>query len=151
MSHDRRLSGVLHGLLHMGEADGPLTSKELARAMNTNAVVVRRVFAHLRDMGIVRSEKGHGGGWRITRDLESVTLGDVYAALGAPQLFTIRHKREAPECLMEQAVNAALGDALGEAEALLLANMNSVSLASLADDFHQRLAETGLSEQSLHG
>ena len=42
MRRDSRLSGVLHVLLHMAEQNGPVTSEVLARAMDTNPVVIRR-------------------------------------------------------------------------------------------------------------
>ena len=140
MNRDSRLSGVLHVLLHMAEYDGPVTSEVLARAMATNPVVIRRTMAGLKAQGYVRSEKGHGGGWRLDCDLTAVTLGDVYAALGSPSLFAIGNRNEAPECLVEQAVNAALDEALAEAEAVLLASLGGVTLAALSADFHQRLA-----------
>lgn len=140
MKRDSRLSGVLHVLLHMAEQDGPVTSEVLARAMGTNPVVIRRVMAGLREAGYVRSEKGHGGGWRIARDLGAITLRDVYDALGEPTLLAIGNRNSAPDCLVEQAVNAALDDAFREAEAILLARLGEVTLKALSDDFHQRLA-----------
>lgn len=144
MKRDSRLSGVLHGLIHMAEAEQPVTSADLAAAMHTNPVVVRRVMAGLREAGLVCSAKGHGGGWTLARALTAVTLRDVYAALGAPAPFALGHRRAAPTCLVEQAVNAALDRALGDAEALLLARMGDVTLAALADDYHGRLAALGL-------
>ena len=140
MIRDTRLSGVLHVLLHMAEADGPATSEALARAMRTNPVVIRRIMGGLRDQGLVRSAKGHGGGWTLARDLGEVTLADIYAALGRPPLFAIGHRSDAPECLVEQVVNAALGDTLAEAEALILGSFGTVTLAALSADFHARLA-----------
>lgn len=140
MNRDSRLSGVLHVLLHMAEHDGPVTSEVLARAMATNPVVIRRTMAGLKAQGYVRSEKGHGGGWRLDCDLKAVTLGDVYAALGSPSLFAIGNRNETPDCLVEQAVNAALDGALAEAEAVLLASLGGVTLAALSADFHTRLA-----------
>lgn len=139
MRRDGRLSGVLHVLLHMAEQDGPVTSEVLARAMGTNAVVVRRTMAGLREQGFVRSEKGHGGGWTLARPLDGITLRDIYDALGRPSLFAIGHRTEAPGCLVEQAVNAALDRSLDEAETLLLARFGEVSLAMLSADFHARL------------
>ncbi|WP_027133377.1 Rrf2 family transcriptional regulator [Geminicoccus roseus] len=137
---DSRLSAVLHALLHMAQQDEPMTSEALARCMGTHAVVVRRTMAGLREMGLVRSEKGHGGGWRLACDLEAVTLRDIYAALGAPRVFAIGHKTEQPACLVEQAVNDALGDALRKAEELLVQRLGEVTLATLSADFHRRLA-----------
>lgn len=143
MRRDSRLSGVLHVLLHMAEQPAPQTSETLARAMNTNPVVVRRVMAGLREQGLVNSEKGHGGGWRIAVALETVTLRDIYQALGQPEILAMGNRTEAPGCLVEQAVNAALGQAFDEAEALLLHRFGEVTLAQLSADFHARLAERG--------
>jgi DNA-binding IscR family transcriptional regulator len=139
MRRDSRLSGVLHVLMHMAEHKGPVTSEVLAKAMNTNPVVVRRIMAGLRDDGYVRSEKGHGGGWVLARDLSKITLRDIYDALGCPSLFAMGNRTEAPGCLVEQAVNAALDNAFHDAEALLLSRLGGVSLAMLSADFHARL------------
>ena len=143
MKRDSRLSGVLHVLLHMAEQNGPVTSDVLAKAMDTNPVVIRRIMAGLRDEGYVQSEKGHGGGWTLACNLSDVTLRDVYAALGSPSLLAIGNRTEAPGCLVEQAVNAALNQAFQNAEALLLARLGEVTLAALSADFHKRLVARG--------
>jgi DNA-binding IscR family transcriptional regulator len=140
MIRDSRLSGILHVLLHMAEQPGPVTSEALAAMMKTNPVVIRRIMAGLRAQGYVRSERGHGGGWTIARDLATITLRDIYEGIGAPPLFAIGNRHDAPACAVEQAVNAALDTSLGEAEALLLASLGEVTLARLSADFHRRLA-----------
>ena len=139
MRRDSRLSGVLHVLLHMAEQKEPVTSEALAKAMDTNAVVIRRIMAGLRDHGHVRSEKGHGGGWTLARDLATISLRDVYEALGQPSLFALGNRTESPGCLVEQAVNAALDQAFEDAEALLLSRLGNVTLAMLSADFKKRL------------
>jgi DNA-binding IscR family transcriptional regulator len=143
MKRDSRLSGVLHVLLHMAEVGAPVTSDAMARAMQTNPVVIRRIMAGLRDRRFVRSEKGHGGGWTIARDLDAITLRDVYEALGEPRLFALGNRTDGPACLVEQAVNAALDDAFRDAEALLLARFGAVTLAQISADFHARMVESG--------
>lgn len=152
MKKDSRLSGVLHCLLHMAEQDAPATSEALAAAMHTNPVVVRRLMAGLRDAGFVGSAKGHGGGWVLSCPLEQVTLRDIHEAVGAPSLLAVGHREEQPGCLVEQAVNAALGDAYARAEALLLERLGGVTLAALSRDFHRRLVLRGLTQQeNVHG
>lgn len=141
MKRDSRLSGVLHVLLHMAEAGTPRTSEALAGMMQTNPVVIRRILGGLRDQGLVSSEKGHGGGWRLVCDLEEVTLYDIHVALGKPALLALGHRTEMPGCLVEQAVNAALGDAFVSAEQQLLERFRGVTLAELSRDFHQGLAD----------
>jgi len=127
----------------MAEAGGPVTSEVLAKAMGTNPVVVRRELAGLREAGLVRSEKGHGGGWTLARPLSDITLGDVYRALGSPAPLALGHRAESPGCLVEQAVNAALSDAFAETEAMLVARLDGVTLAALAEDFRTRLKTSG--------
>lgn len=147
MKRDGRLSGVLHCLLHMAELGEPATSEWLARAMQTNPVVIRRLMGGLRDAGFVASAKGHGGGWVLSCRLEDITLRDVHEAVGAPELLAVGHREESPGCLVEQAVNAALATAYEAAEALLLERLGTVTLAVLSRDFHRRLVASG---RSLH-
>ncbi|MBQ1767202.1 MAG: Rrf2 family transcriptional regulator [Aquincola sp.] len=143
MKRDSRLSGVLHCLLHMAELQQPATSEWLARAMQTNPVVIRRLMAGLRDAGLVASAKGHGGGWVLSCPLDRITLRDIHEAVGAPALLAVGHREESPGCLVEQAVNAALDDAYRQAEALLLKRLSGITLAALSRDFHQRLQASG--------
>ncbi|MBU0555831.1 MAG: Rrf2 family transcriptional regulator [Alphaproteobacteria bacterium] len=134
-----KLSGVLHVLLHMAEQQAPVTSEKLARIMQTNAVVIRRVMAGLRDAGYVRSEKGHGGGWSMACDPATVTLLDIYRAIGSPPLFAIGNRSDNPDCAVERAVNEALDGPLRQAEALLIDSYATVTLASLSAGFHRQL------------
>lgn len=134
MRRDSRLSVALHVLVHMSALEEAVSSEALGGMLEINPVVLRRTLAGLRDAGIVRAEKGHGGGWSLGRPLDSVTLGDVYDALGTPALFGIGHRLESPGCLVEQAVNRVLGKALDEAEALLVSRLRACSLAALAAD-----------------
>ncbi|GGL19509.1 Rrf2 family transcriptional regulator [Deinococcus radiotolerans] len=139
MSLDSRLSSVLHLLLHLMDAQTATPSERLASALNSNPVVVRRTMAGLRSAGLVTSEKGHGGGWRLACDPAQTTLLDVYRALGSPTLFALGNRSHSPTCLIEQAVNTTLNDTLADAESLITARLQTLTLAALASDFHARL------------
>ncbi len=128
-----------------------MTSAELAVCMGTNAVVVRRTMAGLREAGFVRSTKGHGGGWEIGCDLERMTLKDIYEALGSPALMAMGVHLEGPQCLVEQAVNHALNDAFEEAERVLVQRLGDVTLKQLADDFRGRAQRHRAEHGSGHG
>lgn len=130
---------MLHVLIHM-ESNPAMTSAAIAEMLETNAVVVRRTLAGLRDGGYVRSERGHGGGWTLAKPLAAITLLDVHRAIGEPTIFSIGLANAASTCLVERAVNAALGQALRDAEELLLERLGDVTLASLASDFAKRKA-----------
>ncbi len=140
---------MLHILLHMDGRKVPLTSQDAAAMLDTNAVVVRRTMAGLRDAGHVRSVKGHGGGWTLNRGLSEITVFDVYKALGEPRVFSIAPANPTPRCLVEQAVNASMETALSNAEKLLTDHFARISLADIAADFDKRLTAMGLSRAAL--
>lgn len=117
-----------------------MTSEVIARMLGTNAVVVRRTMAGLREAGYVRSEKGHGGGWALAADLAGISLLDVHRAVGGPRIFAIGNDHPHPGCAVEKAVNDAISEALQDAEALLVARLGAVSLAELARGFGARCA-----------
>lgn len=143
MRRDSRLSLALHTLLHVSEADGAITSETLGPMLKANPVALRRTMAGLRKGRIVRSEKGHGGGWSLARTLDSVTLADVYDALGISAPFSIDHQDRTPKCALERAANRAVGDALADAETLLMRRLRSITVADiLAEARRQRSRES---------
>ena len=123
---------VLHVLLHLGQVEEPVTSEVLARSMGTNPAVFRRTMAGLRKAGHVQSGKGHGGGWRLARPLNQISLLAVYEALGRPNLFAIGNRSDYPDCLVERNVNAAMADTMARAETLLVKRFGEVMLDTLA-------------------
>ena len=144
MPRDSRMSRMLHVLIHMDRHVKRPTSDVISKMLGTNPVVVRRMMAGLRDKGFVTSEKGHGGGWQLARRLDAITLRDVYRAIGEPPLFNIGPHVDQPECLVEQAVDARIGATLADAEALLMARFDQITVADLAKDFELRAKSLGV-------
>lgn len=134
MVRDTRLSDVLHVLIHMAFSDRPLTSEVLAGSMGTNPAVFRRTMAGLRDAGLVRSGRGNGGGWSLTRPLSEMTLLEVYSALGSPTLFAIGNRDRSSDCLIERNVNGALAQTMDAASVLLLDRLREITLNDLMPD-----------------
>jgi Rrf2 family protein len=143
MKRDSKLSLALHILGHMGTAPDDLVQSETLAAMHaTHPVVVRRTLGLLRQAGIVASARGHAGGWRLVRAPASVTVADVYRALGesldpAPG----KGPENPPTCAIERALHGAWDQAVAEAEAALLARLANVSLADLSGSVTSGLAK----------
>jgi DNA-binding IscR family transcriptional regulator len=94
------------------------SSAELAAALGTHAVVIRRLLGSLRSSGIVESRSGRGGGWAIARDPARVRLSDIHGAFA--------NARSQPQ--------SALGKALASADAAYLARLSEFSLADISGD-----------------
>lgn len=115
----------------MSKENGNATSEVLGSRMETHPVVIRRTLGGLRRAGILAAEKGHGGGWSLVGDLRSVTVGDVYEAIGTPAAFNVGLRDPKSTCPIERAVNDAIRDALSKAETLLLARFRAIPVADV--------------------
>lgn len=143
MKRDGKLSRILHILMHMAEHQEPSTSETLAKMLSINPVVVRQILAGLREKGYVRSEKGHGGGWKLVCDLSKLTLRDVYTAIGSPSFLAISNKMQSRGCLLEETVNSALEQILQDTDAFLLSRLGDVTLANLNAGLRKRIGTHG--------
>lgn len=137
MRSDTRLSRVLHVLIHLTCDPKNYTSQQLAEMLDTNAVLVRRTMAGLRDAGYVRSEKGHNGGWSLCCAPEQVTLLDIYKALDINNLYSLGINMGNQHCLIEKAVNDELDSVLKEAQLLLMKKLDSITLDHLCKKFKE--------------
>lgn len=135
MKRNSKLSLALHTLGHLAvEPDQPHTSATIAKHHDTNDVVVRRVLGLLRKAGLVVSEKGHAGGWKLARPAEQITLADIYQALGERFMRQETKGEENPAtCLIERAVRGEVETALNEAEKVLVEKLRATNLSKIAD------------------
>jgi Rrf2 family protein len=78
---------AVHSLVLLAHRpDGMASSEEIASNVCTNPVRVRKVMSCLRKNGFVDTREGSGGGYRLSRQPDDVTLADVYRALAAGSL-----------------------------------------------------------------
>lgn len=131
MKRNGRLSLALHTLGHMaGEPERIRTSADIAAHAGTNPVVVRRVLGQLRKAGLLISEKGHAGGWRLARGPDDITLADVYVAL-EERLIAARNLDEVPSCSLEHALHRRVTGVLDDVEHSLIQRLAATTIAEV--------------------
>ena len=134
MKRNSRLSLALHTLSHMaGDPDRVRTSADIADHAGTNPVVVRRVLGKLREAGLLTSEKGHAGGWRLARAAQTISLADVYLALDE-RLVAGEAQGTVSGCSVEHALHARVASVLKDVEQSLVEKLGQTSIAEV----HQR-------------
>jgi Rrf2 family protein len=106
------------------------TSADIADHAGTNPVVVRRVLGKLREAGLLTSEKGHAGGWRLARKPQDITLADVYLALDE-RLVATTEANEAPACSVEHALHERVSGVLEEIELSLVQRLGETSISEV--------------------
>lgn len=132
MKHNSKLSLALHALGHMARTPGtPMTSDQIAQHNATNPVVVRRVLGLLREQGIVRSDKGHAGGWQLAKPADQISVADVYLAIAEP--FLSPAPLGPTTCAIQRTMFETVQAARTEAEAVILRHFRERTLQDLAD------------------
>lgn len=63
---------------------GPVSAEELGRLQDIPHGFLQAILADLRRAGIVASQRGQSGGWRMGREPETVTVADVIRAVDGP-------------------------------------------------------------------
>jgi Rrf2 family protein len=121
-------------LIAKAEAKGEaVTSERLASIVNTNPVVVRRVLGALREAGLVTSQPGPGGGWKLTRDAASITLADVYRAVEGESKCSFPHRTPSETCPFGERLPEVLEQCFREAEAAMEHRLSQVTIADVLD------------------
>ena len=86
---DRVIATAARALLVLVEAPrGMATSAEVAEAIGSHPVVVRRLLGQLRLSGLVESRPGPTGGWAIAKDPSKIRVGDLHVG-GSDELHAL--------------------------------------------------------------
>ena len=83
MAQNGRFALSLRVLAHLALAPESMhTSAEIAAALKTSPVMVRRVFPALHKAGFIFQRKGPQGGAQLKASAKAIGFGDVFAAAG---------------------------------------------------------------------
>jgi Rrf2 family protein len=77
---------ALRALIELaGTGDGaPVSAEELGKRQEIPHGFLQAILADLRRAGVVMSQRGQSGGWRMARDASTVTVADVIRAVDGP-------------------------------------------------------------------
>ena len=119
-------------LVWLAKRKGLTTSAaELARELRIPGSFLRRILQRLGRQGLIRSRRGIGGGFELTKDPEDMLVGDIVIALQGPVRLS--------DCDVRAAICARHGCCilrrkLKAIEERLVSELMGISIASLADD-----------------
>ncbi|WP_030506060.1 Rrf2 family transcriptional regulator [Microbispora rosea] len=138
MSANSRLTIAAHALAWIGlyqrQGHEVATSEQIATSASTNPVVIRRLLGDLRRAGLVESRRGVGAGWSLARDLESMTLLDVYEAVEPGPLFALHRAAPDPECVVGYGIQPAMQRIYDGIEETLRRELARVTLEDVLRD-----------------
>jgi Rrf2 family protein len=142
MQPDHSFHTAIHTLALLDIQDAEqLSSEKIARSINTNPVVVRRMFGQLKAHGLVKVKAGKGGGYFLARPAGAINLWEIYLAIRKENVFRSRQPRE--HDAVSEFLPSALEDAFAKAEYGMKSTLSAISLRQVSTAVKERARSKG--------
>jgi Rrf2 family protein len=133
---------AVHVLAVLAYKDGDrVTSELLARSVNTNPVVIRRLLLALQEARLVETRKGAGFGSRLSRSAARINLGEVFRAVEQEEAFCLPPKKPNQACPVGHCIQAALEQVFSSALRAMKQDLARTTLADVVKRAHECCAE----------
>ena len=121
--------------------ESKVTSDFLAASVGVNPVIIRKTLSQLKKAELISVARGTGGA-EIIKDLEDISLLDVYQAvecLGKKgQLFSF-HDNPNPDCPVGANIHEVLDEKLDKIQEAMEEELSQTSLAQVVADAEARI------------
>ena len=124
-----RVDYALRAASELAAADGPRTVDQLSAAQRIPNKYLESILGELRRGGLLRSQRGPEGGYRLARPAEEISIADVIRSLDG-ELANVRGSR--PEDLAYVGAATALQEVWIALRASERAILEKVTLADVA-------------------
>jgi Rrf2 family protein len=122
---------ALRAVAELAASDGrPMNRERIAEAQEIPAEFLENILLELKHVGIVMSQRGAGGGFRLARKASEISLADVIRAVDGP-LANVRGNR--PEVVEYRGSAAHLRDVWIAVRASLREILEEISVQDLVD------------------
>jgi Rrf2 family protein len=103
-------------------------SSMLARTVNTNPVVIRRLLLALQKAGLITTARGPTGGARLSRSPRQIRLGDILRAVEERHFFGAHPHRPSQACPVGCQIEAVLEEVFARAARALEKELDGITL-----------------------
>ncbi|SEB23930.1 Rrf2 family transcriptional regulator [Paenibacillus sp. 276b] len=132
-----RFSIAVHTLSLVAVVPNECTGDFIAKSVNTNPVIIRRIMSKLKQAGLIEVRPGVGGA-SLLKDPADITLLDIYRALEVVEdgeLFNF-HKHPNPNCPVGSMIEQTLRAELIEAQLAMEQRLKRVTIQQMMDQIH---------------
>jgi Rrf2 family protein len=111
MAANSQFSIAVHVLAMLAKScDERIKSDYLAKSVNTNPVVIRRLLSALHNAGLVASLTGACGGSCLNKSPEEITLLEVFRAVSTSEVFSLHPNTPNQDCVIGRNIQRVLCD-----------------------------------------
>lgn len=122
---------VMSLLAHYGKK-GPVCSAVIAKSVDTNPVVIRRLMSQLESKALVSSTSGRTGGFLLGRAADEISLSQIYQAVEDEQVFRVHRSSDNPHCETARQIFKALMPKLADASHAMTLSLSHTKLSEIA-------------------
>src|SRR5258707_5552503 len=109
MATNSRLASAVHIMSFVAYAgDEGTTSEAIAKSLQTNPVVVRKILKLLDREGLVALRQGRHGGVALRRSASRITLGQIYKAVESENGGFAKRNQVPDRCVVTSAMKRKL-------------------------------------------
>ena len=124
--------------------DKPVSSEMIAKSVDTNPVVIRRIIRNFVRNGLVTVQMGSGGGSTLTKDPGDISLAEIYLALEEDELFQVPQLASDHECPIGRVVRPVLTGIFGGIETLMVDSLRGTSLKDIINIVGEKMKCDGV-------
>jgi Rrf2 family protein len=106
-------------------------SSRLARTVNTNPVVIRRILIELQEAGLISTLRGPHGGALLNRKPEKVTLREIHDAVDPGNTFGTHPNIPSAECPVGKKITTVMQQIQDRANRALARELEKMTLADV--------------------
>ena len=109
MAATSQFSIAVHILTMLAKTrDERVKSDYLAKSVNTNPVVIRRLLCSLQEANLVASQVGAGGGTCLAKSPENIKLSEIYKVASPGEIFSLHPRTPNQDCPVGKNIEAVL-------------------------------------------
>ena len=132
MAANSQFSVAIHILTMLAKSgEEKMKSDRIARSVNTNPVVIRRLLGQLNHAKLVLSQTGASGGTRLARTPEEINLAEVYRAVSCGEVFALPANSPNRDCPVGRNIESVLCCIQKEIDKTISNRLSEYSLADV--------------------
>lgn len=143
MKYSHKLSDAVHVLAYIDifQNDGDLSSNGIARSIESNPSLVRRLMSVLVKAGLLVTQPGVAAP-SLSKPAAEISLLEVYNAVEEDRNLLHVDEKTNPDCPVGANIQGALNDAYAKVQAQAEKSMAAITLDQIVDDIQVRRLNT---------
>ncbi|WP_068502995.1 Rrf2 family transcriptional regulator [Paenibacillus kribbensis] len=123
---------AVHALALLSTSEEGYSSAYIAASVNTHSVFLRRVLAKLVKNGLLETKEGGGGGYRLVRPANQLTLAEVYKSLEGNSFISLSPAEPNEDCPVGSGIRSAFQEIIDDIDNIVFQRLETISIAEVA-------------------